>query len=194
PARAHAPQRVARAAARAPSAPGEASMPGPSGLEAGLWMNPAYLPCESDPRETRTPPGRTVLASPATPDSLSRAVNSTWQTTGALQGFYGAEFSHALDCAGGRLELLRGERLSEALAANFRTLMVSAGTGTGVRFLRDILSLAVSVPMTVGVVKQMVADTPATEALSFDSFNRANLPFGNLAASYGLMGAELIKA
>jgi hypothetical protein len=169
-------------------------MPGPSGLEAGLWMNPAYLPDESNPAALRTPPGSTVLAPSVRPDSFSRAIHSTWQTTSALQGFYGAEFSHALDCAGSRLEQLRGEPLSQALAANFRTLMVSAATGTGVRFLRDLLSIAVSVPMTVGVVKQMVADTPAAEALSFDSFSPANLPFGSTAASYGLMGAELIKA
>jgi hypothetical protein len=125
---------------------------------------------------------------------LSQAVRAAWRTTGTQQGFYGAEFSHALECAGTRLAELEGASLREALENNFRTLWTSANNGTGVRALRDLLSLAVSVPIVVGVGMQMATDSPAPGVLDFDSFRNADLPFDSTAASYGLMCAELIKA
>ncbi|WP_175104521.1 hypothetical protein [Pararobbsia alpina] len=169
--------------------------PSTSGLRASEFqLNPAYFIDEADrPGET----GILHLASNrdrGLSEPLPRVVRAAWETTGALQGFYGAEFSHALQCAGIRLAQLEGATLREALEANFRTLRTSTCNGTGIRAWRDALSFAVSVPIVVGVGMQMAIDTATTGALGFDSFRHANLPFGSVAASYGLMCAEVIKA
>ena len=156
-------------------------------------LNPAYLLDEADgPDPVRH---HHDMAGPCQglSDPLPQAVRAAWKTTGTLQGFYGAEFSHALESAGTRLAQLEGTTLRQALEANFRTLGVSACNGTALRALRDVLSLAVSVPIAVGVGMQVAAGTPTVGALGFDSFSDADLPFGSMAASYGLMCAELLK-
>lgn len=202
----HLTQPRANASAFAPCAPAEESMPGPSGFQAGPWMNPAYLPDEAGLAAEPTAPDHAVgalrdepgplagIPLPARPDSLSRAVNSAWKATGVMQGFYGAEFSHASDCAGSRLGQLRGEDLSQALAANFHTLTVRARIGTIVRVLRDIVSLIASIPLAFGLFQQMAANRPTASTLNFSSFKNADLPFGSPAASLGLTSTEVFKA
>lgn len=115
-------------------------------------------------------------------------------STTAMQGFYETEFNHAMERARPSLTELAGETLREALAANFRILGISARNGTAIRALRDVVSLAVSVPIAVGVGLQMASDTPVAGALGFDSFRHADLPFDSIFASYGFMCAELFKA
>ena len=128
------------------------------------------------------------------PDSLTRAVGAAWASTGELQRFYGAEFDHALARTGRRVDTLEASTLGEALELNFKTLQHAARVGTTVRTVRDMRSLAVTVPILAGVAVQIASDIQDDGGLEFASFCRANLPFGNIAASYGLMCAELVKA
>jgi hypothetical protein len=185
--------------------PGEHAVPGrarPGATCVEIFANPAFLADEADHLDASGARRAAADRVSSQPDLLPPVVRSAWEATQSLQGFYAAEFAHAVESAGPRVTRLDGigheghdrNALREALETNFRTLRVSAHTGTVVRRLRDVCSLAVSATLTAGVVTQMITNTPATHDIDFDSFNHADLPFGSLGASYGLMCAELVKA
>jgi hypothetical protein len=173
----------------------ESHLPAPSGPGMRMretYLNPAYLIDEVEQIEESSDYTATLPSARSAPESLTRTVRAAWLSTEPLQGFYGAEFSHALEGTGRRLARLEGSTLRDALEANFRVLGASAFNGTAVRALRDVLSLLVSIPITVGVSVQIVIDAVSGK-MKFDSFATANVPFGSVPASYGLMCAELLK-
>ncbi|MEJ0004070.1 MAG: hypothetical protein WDN30_11585 [Pararobbsia sp.] len=76
-----------------------------------------------------------------------------------------SEFDHAQRRAGCHLARLRGPTLRHAFEANFEVLEMSSRNGTAIRMLRDTFSLAVSVPILVGVVMQIAAEAEAEGTL-----------------------------
>ncbi|WP_413194706.1 hypothetical protein [Pararobbsia alpina] len=116
------------------------------------------------------------------------------RTTREFQMFYRPEFEHALAGHPELNDVFTEETLESAFLRQFTRLEREGARGTRMRTIRDGLSLATSAILLTGVAVQVSQDARETGLWNLEAYHHANMPFGDLHASWAMTGVEITKA
>lgn len=125
---------------------------------------------------------------------LVQIFDTAHRSTRTFQAFYRTEFDHACARDPALLESIEAETLSAAFARHFAELDRVSIHGTHARWIRDLISLAVSGVLLTGVAIEIENDARASGIWHLDAYRHANTPFGDVRASWTLTGFEIGKA